>query len=159
MTLLIQFAWRFKEYIVIAIMVALLLFAVSSCSSKEREIKQIKTEYELQLTTLKANYVETARNIERQAYEQTIQAVNDAKEREQVIIADAASARDAVTSLSNAVSEISAAAKSDAKLRDRYIDTSSQLLVDCSSRYSEMGAIADRLSNNLRLSQEANRRK
>jgi len=158
MTLFIEFAWRFKEYLVIAIMAALLFFAVSSCSSKERDIKQIKTEHELQLTTLKANYVETARNIERQAYEQTIQAVNDAKKREQVIIADAADARDSVDSLSATIDTLAANAATDADFRIKYTDTVGQSLKECSISITDLARQADGYTNDIRLLQESRRK-
>lgn len=152
-------ALKFWREIAIAVLAILVIVILSLYASRGTAIKQIKTDHELELTTLKANYVETARDIERKAYEQTIQAVNDAKVREQTIITDAASARDAVTSLSDTIDKLSTNATADANFRIEYSRTTGNLLVQCSERYSGLAAATDRISNDLRTIQEANKRK
>ena len=147
------------KYVLIAALLILLGFSLVSISQKNSQIESIRTQNELSVTKLKAEYVETARNIERKHYEQQIQAINEYKEREKVILTDASNANDAVSRLSDTINDISATAKLDAKLRDRYIDTSNNILKECSTEYSKMGQIADRLSNEVRLLSDANKRK
>lgn len=144
--------------VLIAALAILLAFCLSIISQKNLEIKQIQTESKLEVTKLKADYVETARQLERKYHEQQIQALEDYKEREKVYLADASNANDAVNRLSDTINTISATAKLDAELRDRYIDTSNNILKECSREYSKMGQIADRLSNEVRLLSESNRR-
>ena len=146
------------KYVLIAALAILLAFCLSIISQKNLEIKQIQTESKLEVTKLKADYVETARQLERKYHEQQIQALEDYKERERVYLADASNANDAVNRLSDTINTISATAKLDAELRDRYIDTSNNILKECSREYSKMGQIADRLSNEVRLLSESNRR-
>ena len=150
---------RYWKYIVIGVLAMLLVFTAYLLRQSHNTLELMKSDHELQLTTLKANYVETARDIERQAYEQTIQAVNDAKKREQVIIADAASARDAVNGLSATIDTLAANAAADANFRIEYSRTTGNLLKECSSQYIEMAAITDRLNNSLRAIEQANKRK
>lgn len=146
------------KYVLIAALAILLAFCLSIISQKNLEIKQIQTESRLEVTKLKADYVETARQLERKYHEQQIQALEDYKEREKVYLADASNANDAVNRLSDTINTIIATAKLDAELRDRYIDTSNNILKECSREYSKMGQIADRLSNEVRLLSESNRR-
>lgn len=146
------------KYVLIAALAILLAFCLSIISQKNLEIKQIQTESKLEVTKLKADYVETARQLERKYHEQQIQALEDYKEREKVYLADASNANDAVNRLSDTINTISTTAKLDAELRDRYIDTSNNILKECSREYSKMGQIADRLSNEVRLLSESNRR-
>lgn len=146
------------KYVLIAALAILLAFCLSIISQKNLEIKHIQTESKLEVTKLKADYVETARQLERKYHEQQIQALEDYKEREKVYLADASNANDAVNRLSDTINTISATAKLDAELRDRYIDTSNNILKECSREYSKMGQIADRLSNEVRLLSESNRR-
>mgnify|MGYP003598928505 CR=1 FL=1 len=146
------------KYVLIAALAILLAFCLSIISQKNLEIKQIQTESKLEVTKLKADYVETARQLERKYHEQQIQALEEYKEREKVYLADASNANDAVNRLSDTINTISATAKLDAELIDRYIDTSNNILKECSREYSKMGQIADRLSNEVRLLSESNRR-
>lgn len=146
------------KYVLIAALAILLAFCLSIISQKNLEIKQIQTESRLEVSKLKADYVETARQLERKYHEQQIQALEEYKEREKVYLADASNANDAVNRLSDTINTISATAKLDAELRDRYIDTSNNILKECSREYSKMGQIADRLSNEVRLLSESNRR-
>ena len=146
------------KYVLIAALAILLAFCLSIISQNNLEIKQIQTESRLEATKLKADYVDTARQMERKYHEQQIQALEDYKEREKIYLADASNANDAVNRLSDTINTISATAKLDAELRDRYIDTSNNILKECSREYSKMGQIADRLSNEVRLLSESNRR-
>lgn len=146
------------KYVLIAALAILLAFCLSIISQENLEIKQIQTESKLEVSKLKADYVETARQLERKYHEQQIQALEDYKEREKIYLDDASNANDAVNRLSDTINTISATAKLDAELRDKYIDTSNIILKECSREYSKMGQIADRLSNEVRLLSESNRR-
>lgn len=150
---------RYWKYIVIGVLAMLLVLTAYLLRQSHTTIALMKSDHELQLTKLKASYVETARDIERQSYEKTIQAVNEAKKREQVIIADAASARDAVNGLSGTIDTLAANAAADANFRIEYSRTTGNLLKECSSQYIEMAAITDRLNNSLRAIEQASKRK
>lgn len=150
---------RYWKYIVIGILALLLVFTAYLLRQSHNTIALMKSNHELQLTKLKARDIETARDIERQSYEKTIQAVNEAKKREQVIIADAANARDAVASLSDTIDTLSANAAADANFRIEYSRTTGNLLKECASQYIEMAEITDRLNNSLRAIEQANKRK
>jgi len=147
--------WKFILFIVVF---GLLMLFVNISGNLREDIKQLKVAHKLEVTELKAEYVETARDIERKAYAQQIQAVNEYKEREQVLIADAASANDAVDSLSDTIQTLSAVADKDANFRIEYSNTTGKLLQTCSGEYSRLARTTDSIANNLRLIEEANRR-
>lgn len=146
----LMMAWRWRYEILISFFVFAFCFAADGCSDKAQQIEQIKTEHALELTTLRAEYQTQARKLEQQQYDQTITAINEAKKREQVLIADAARARDAVSSLSDTIETLSNTAASDAKFRDEYARTTGKLLVECGAEYSKMAETADRIANDLR---------
>ena len=150
---------RYWKYIVIGVLAMLLVFTAYLLRQSHNTIALMKSDHELQLTTLKASYVETARDIERQSYEKTMQAVNDAKKREQVIIADAASATVINERLSQTIDRLSATAASDAAFRVKYTDTIGQSLKECSSSITDLARQADGYTNDIRLLQQANKRK
>ncbi len=152
-------ALKFWREIAIAVLAILVIVILSLYASRGAAIKQIKTDHELELTTLKANYVETARDIERKAYEQTIQAVNEAKKREQIIIADAANTTAVNERLSQTIDRLSITAATDAAFRVKYTDTIGQSLKDCSSSITDLARQADGYTNDIRLLQQANKRK
>ncbi len=149
---------RYWAQITIAILCLLLLFAVSSCSSKEREIKLLISEHQLTLTTKEAAYELRARQIEKAAHEQTIQAINDAKVREKAIAVDVANAHSANERLSDTIDRLAANAATDAEFRIKYASTTGNLLKECSSEYIGLAATADRIANDLRTIQQANKR-
>ena len=149
---------RHWKYVLIAALLVLLSFSLVGISQKNSEIESIRNQNELEVAALKTKYIETARDMERRHYEQQIRAVNEYKEREMSILSDASIANDAVSRLSDTITNISATSKLDAQLRDRYIDTSNLILKECTREYSKMGQIADRLINELQLLSESNRR-
>lgn len=146
------------KLITIGILAMLLTAFVALWHDRGNQIDTIIADYELKAAQAELEYNKQARAIELQGQTNVINAINEAKKREQVIIADANDARDAVNSLSNTLSEVSAAAKLNAELGDRYIDTSRRIITECSSEYQKMGEIASRLSNDLRLIQQAGKR-
>lgn len=146
------------KLITIGLLALALVGITAAYVSRGNQIDTIIANYELAATRAELEYNKHARSIELQGQTNVINAINEAKAREQVIIADANSARDAVNSLSNTLSEVSTAAKLNAEIGDRYIDTSRRIITECSSEYQKMGEIASRLDNDLRLSQQAGRR-
>ena len=114
-------------------------------------IALLSVEHELGITTMKAEYVDTAREIERKAYAQQIEAINEYKKREEVILASVGSANESVSRLSNTLNQVSSAAKYDASLRDKYIDTSRGIIEECSVGYRQVGEIAERLNSEVKL--------
>ena len=149
---------RYWHYIAITLLLVTTAIMAGLWHQRGNDIQVINAKHELQLASLKSDYISRARDIERESYANTIKAVNEAKAREQVIIADAASARDAVASLSNTIDQLSAAAASDANFRVDYARTAGNLLKECSGSYSELAATTDRIANDLRAIQQASRR-
>ena len=156
MTLIL--ALRYWAQITIAILCLLLLFAVSSCSSKERDIKQMATKHKLQITNERLAHADEQRAAQAKATEQNIKALNDYKAREQVLLSDAASARDSVISLSNTLSQVTDKAATDANFQRDALAITSDSLEACSTGYSELAKVTDRLDNSLRATIDANRR-
>lgn len=147
----ILLAMQYWKYITIALLSVFLLISIFYINNLRGDIDLLSVEHDLEITQMKAEYVDKAREIERQAHAQQIEAVNEYKKREEIILADAASSRDAVDSLSDTLKSVTAAAKSDASIRDRYIDTSSRILQECSSSYSELAETTERLDATVRL--------
>ncbi len=146
------------KLVTITILTIALILSIMTVRDRNNDIGMLRTTNELEVLELKSEHLRVTREMERIHYEKQIKAFNDYKEREKVILADASSANDAVNRLSNTINEISTAAKLDAKLRDRYIDTTSIILKECTSEYSKLGEVTDRLNNELRLLSESNRR-
>lgn len=149
---------RYWHYIAIALLLVTTAIMAGLWHDRGNDIKTIKVSHELQLASLKSDYISRARDIERESYANTIKAINEAKEREQIIISDANTARDAVTSLSNTIDQLSAAAARDASFRIEYSRTTGNLLKECSGSYSSLAETADRLSSDLRAIQQASKR-
>ena len=146
------------KLITIGILAMLLTVFVALWHDRGNQIDAIIADYELKATQAELEYNKQARAIQLQGQTNVINAINEAKKREQVIIADANSARDAVNSLSNTVDELAAAARADAEFRDRYSATAGDLLKECSGQYISMAETADRIANDLRLIQQAGKR-
>lgn len=146
------------KLITIGILAMLLVAITAAYTARGNQIDTIIADYELKAAHAELEYNKQARAIEAQGQTNVINAINEAKKREQVIIADANDARDAVNSLSNTIDKLAANAKTDADFRDRYLTTSNQLFKECVGEYSKMGEIADRLATDLRLSQQAGKR-
>lgn len=121
------------------------------------QIERIKSAYKQQATELRADYEAKARQIESENYEKTINAINEAKVREQIIIADNANARNAVSSLSDTIDKLASNAKTDAKFRIEYTNTIGQSLKECSGSITELARQADGYTNDIRLLQQSRR--
>ena len=148
---------KFWREVLIFVLAGMLCLAAVFYDKQAGKIDQLKTSYQLEVTSQRAEYEARARQIESHNYEQTIKAVNEAKAREQVIINDAASARDAVSSLSATIDALAANATTDANFRNEYTRTTGNLLKTCSNEYIGMAKTADRIANDLRLIQQASK--
>jgi len=142
---------QYWKYITIALLSVLLLISIFFISNLRTDIDLIKVKHNLEITQMKAEYVDTARNIERKAYAQQIEAINEYKKREEVILASADAANDSVSRLSNTLEQVTAAAESDASIRDKYINTSRGIIEECSVGYRQVGEIAERLNSEIKL--------
>lgn len=142
---------KYWKYIVITLLSLLLVLSLSYINNLSDDIILLQTKHELELTSLKAEYVNTAREIERKAYAQQIEAINEYKQREEVILASVDSANESVSRLSNTLNQVSSAAKYDASLRDKYIDTSRGIIEECTVGYRQVGEIAERLNSEVKL--------
>lgn len=146
------------KLITIGILAMLLVGISAAYTARGNQIDTIIADYELKAAQAELEYNKQARAIELQGQTNVINAINEAKAREQVIIADANSARDAVASLSDTIDKLAGNAKTDADFRDRYSATTGDLLKECSGSYIGMAATADRIANDLRLIQQAGKR-
>lgn len=148
-------AWRWRYEILTLCFVFALSFAVDSCSEKDKQIKQLKTEHALELTTLRADYETRSRKLEQQQYEQTITAINEHKKREAANASAIASANTANERLSQTIDRLAANAETDAQYRIEYATTTGQLLKECSGSITALAKAADGHVNDIRLLQDA----
>lgn len=147
----IIFALKYWKYIVITLLSLLLVLSLFYINNLSGDINLLQTKHKLELTSLKAEYVNTAREIERKAYAQQIEAINEYKQREEVILASVDSANESVSRLSSTLNQVSSAAKYDASLRDKYVDTSRGIIEECTVGYRQVGEIAERLNSEVKL--------
>lgn len=119
------------------------------------DIKQLKTEHALELTTLNADYQTRARKLEQEQYDQTITAINDHKKREAANASAIASANTANERLSQTIDRLAANAETDATYRAQYAATTGQLLKECSGSITTLAKAADGHVNDIRLLQDA----
>ena len=150
-------AWRWRYEILTLCFVFALSFAVDSCSEKDKQIKQLKTEHALELTTLRADYETRARKLEQANYEQVITAINDHKARQAADARAIASANTANERLSQTIDRLAANAAADAEYRIEYAATTGELLKECSGSITKLAAAADGHVNDIKLLQDARR--
>lgn len=151
----LMIAWRWRYEILTLCFVFAFATAVDSCSDKAEQIKQLKTEHALELTTLNADYQTRARKLEQEQYDQTITAINDHKKREAANASAIASANTANERLSQTIDRLAANAETDATYRAQYAATTGQLLKECSGSITALAAAADGHVNDIRLLQDA----
>lgn len=153
-------AIKFAREIAIVILIAFLLFAVSSCRTQNTAIKHIKTEHELTLVTMEAAYTAQALDLERKNNEQVIQAINDGQAREAAIALDVANTNSANDRLHQTVDRLNTSiARENSATRADYADTLSVILKESTARYIELAEKADGHVNDVRILQEINQRK
>ena len=148
-------AWRWRYEILTLCFVFALSFAVDGCSEKDKQIKQLKTEHALELTTLRADYETRSRKLEQEKYDQTITAINEHKKREAANASAIASANTANEQLSQTIDRLAANAETDAQYRIEYATTTGQLLKECSGSITRLAKAADGHVNDIRLLQQA----
>lgn len=151
----LMLAWRWRYEILTLCFVFAFATAVDSCSEKDKQIKQLKTEHELELTTLNADYQTRARKLEQQQYDQTITAINDHKKREAANASAIASANTANERLSQTIDRLAANAATDAEYRIEYAAATGELLKECGESITKLAAAADGHVNDIRLLQDA----
>lgn len=149
---------KYWQYAVIALLSVILLISGAALAIQSKNIEQLKTDHQLELASMQIEHQENSLKIERQGYENTVKAINESKKREQIIIADAADARDAVSRLSGTIESITTAAASDAKYSAAALANTGNLLKECSGEYIAMAETADRISNDLQAIQQASRK-
>ena len=136
---------RYWQYIVIAVLTALSLFATSSCSTNAKRIDAIKTEHQLTLTTKEAAYELRAIQIEQQNLEGVIDAVNQstlhqkhlADKYDSVVVING-SLSDTISNIETSLISANRAAVID------YTKSVNGLFTECSNRYLEMAKNAAR---------------
>ena len=148
-------AWRWRYEILTLCFVFALSFAVDSCSEKDKQIKQLKTEHALELTTLRADYESRSRKLEQEKYDQTITAINEHKKREAANASAIADASTANERLSQTIDRLAANAETDARYRIEYAATTGRLLKECSGSITRLAKAADGHVNDIRLLQQA----
>ena len=132
MTLML--ALKYIREITIAVLTIAVIALIGLYGQSRADIKQLKTEHALELTTLNADYQTRARKLEQEQYDQTITAINAATARAK---ADAANA------------------ETDADYRAQYAATTGQLLKECSGSITALAAAADGHVNDIRFLQDA----
>lgn len=159
---LIAFALSHILEMTIVVLTVALIVAISLWSNKAKEadylraeVEHVKTECALTLTTERANFAERARKLERESYDQTIQAINDHKKREAINASAIADASTANERLSQTIDRLAANAATDADFRVKYAATSGELLKECGSSITELAKAADGHVNDIRLLQQA----
>lgn len=137
----------------IAIGLLLIALAVMAFVHDRQGIRfeRVQAEQKIQATNQKLDYEKALLVNQVNNNHKLIEAVNEHKRVEKILISDGADARAAAISLSDTISRLSENAKTDANFRDRYLTTSSQLFKECIGEYSKMGEIADRLANDAAL--------
>lgn len=152
-SLLVRF-WR--EFLIL-VLAGLLCLSLIIYDKQSNKIDLIKLSYKQEATELRADYEAKARQIENENYEKTINAINEAKVREQIIVADNADARAAVNSLSDTIDKLASNAQTDAEYRIEYATTTGKLLKECSGSITELARQADGHVNDIRLLQQSRR--
>lgn len=150
----LMIAWRWRYEILTLFFVFALCFAVDGCSEKAEQIKQLKTEHALELTTLRADYETRSRKLEQEKYDQTITAINEHKKREAINASAIADANTANERLSQTIDRLAANAATDADYRIEYAATAGQLLKECSGSITKLAKAADGHVNDIRLLQQ-----
>lgn len=148
-------ALKYIREITIAVLTIAIIALIGLYGQSRADIKQLKTEHALELTTLNADYQTRARKLEQQQYDQTITAINDHKKREAANASAIASANTANERLSQTIDRLAANAETDATYRAQYAATTSQLLKECSGSITALAKAADGHVNDIRLLQDA----
>lgn len=137
-------ALRYWAQITIAFLCLLLLFAVSSCSSKAKEIKTLKVEHELAITIEQATSLALLNESERINNERWQHAVNENTKAQKQIADSYASNNAIVGSLSDTIDKASANyIKADADSRAKYALALANVSKECIGEITAMARITD----------------
>ena len=153
MTLML--ALNYIREITIAALTIAVIALIGLYGQSRDNIKQLKTEHALELTTLRADHEARSRKLEQQQYDQTITAINDHKKREAINASAIADASTANERLSQTIDRLAANAETDARYRIEYAATTGQLLKECSGSITKLAKAADGHVNDIRLLQDA----
>ena len=148
-------ALKYIREITIAVLTIAVIALIGLYGQSRADIKQLKTEHALELTTLRADYESRSRKLEQEKYDQTITAINEHKKREAANASAIASANTANERLSQTIDRLAANAETDAAYRTQYAATTGQLLKECSGSITALAAAADGHVNDIRLLQDA----
>lgn len=148
-------ALKYIREITIAVLTIAIIALIGLYGQSRADIKQLKTEHALELTTLNADYQTRARKLEQEKYDQTITAINEHKKREAANASAIASANTANERLSQTIDRLAANAETDAAYRTQYAATTGQLLKECSGSITRLAKAADGHVNDIRLLQDA----
>lgn len=148
-------ALKYIREITIAVLTIAIIALIGLYGQSRADIKQLKTEHALELTTLRADYETRSRKLEQEKYDQTITAINEHKKREAANASAIASANTANERLSQTIDRLAANAETDAAYRTQYASTTGQLLKECSGSITRLAKAADGHVNDIRLLQQA----
>lgn len=148
-------ALKYIREITITVLTIAVIALIGLYGQSRADIKQLKTEHALEVTTLNADYQTRARKLEQEQYDQTITAINDHKKREAANASAIASANTANERLSQTIDRLAANATTDAQYRIEYAATTGQLLKECSGSITALAKAADGHVNDIRLLQDA----
>lgn len=148
-------ALKYIREITIAALTIAVIALIGLYGQSRADIKQLKTEHALELTTLRADYETRSRKLEQEKYDQTITAINEHKKREAANASAIASANTANERLSQTIDRLAANAETDAAYRTQYAATTGQLLKECSGSITRLAKAADGHVNDIRLLQQA----
>lgn len=151
----VAFALNHIREVTIVALTIIVIILIGLYGQSKTAIKQLKTEHALQLTTIRANHLDAQRKLEQASYDQTISAINDAKQREKALVLDAANASAVNERLSQTIDRLAANAATDAHYRIEYAATTGQLLKECSGSITKLAKAADGHVNDIRLLQQA----
>lgn len=145
---------KYIREITIAVLTMTVIALLGLYGQSRADIKLLKTEHALELTTLRADYEARSRKLEQEKYDQTITAINEHKKREAanasaILIANTANER-----LSQTIDRLAANAETDAAYRAQYAATTGQLLKECSGSITRLAKAADGHVNDIRLLQQ-----
>lgn len=154
--ILIELAWRYWHWIVIAVLVIIIAGFFSAFRERGHAIASIKSKHELVLATEQAEYESRVRQIEQQNYQGVINAVNQSTVRQKQI----ADKYDSVVVINDSLSDSIANIETSLINANRsavidYTKSVNGLFTECSNQYLEMAKSAAREQEEARRLREA----
>lgn len=149
---------NFWREAIIAILLIALVITSALYSGRGDDIKALKDNYQLQEAVQRAEYESQARAIEQQNYQGVINAINEARARQQAIRLDIVNANAANERLHDTIDRIQANTATSAADRAEYTASVTNLFKQCTNSITELAAIADGHANDVKLLQDARRK-